>query len=90
MGRTIHEWFSCSRAAYLVIPRLALENMPADWQRKFVALLDEAQEMGLETPEYKVFRKGKAGRIASGSDPWANYRRGNFEEVNGKALRVLS
>lgn len=44
------------RTPYLVIPRLALETMPEDWQLRFEALLAEADEAGIKTPAYLVFR----------------------------------
>lgn len=44
------------RTPYLVIPRLALEAMPIEWQEKFEALLKEADEAGIQTPNYMVFR----------------------------------
>ena len=34
------------RTPYLVIPRMALEAMPEDWQKRMVALLDEAEAAG--------------------------------------------
>ncbi|WP_075292616.1 hypothetical protein [Pararhizobium arenae] len=44
------------RTPYLVIPRLALEAMPLEWQERFEALLKEADEAGIQTPSYHVFR----------------------------------
>lgn len=44
------------RTPYLVIPRLALEAMPEEWQRRLEILLREADAAGLETPPYHVFR----------------------------------
>lgn len=44
------------RTPYLVIPRLALEAMPLEWQQRFEALMKEADEAGIETPSYFVFR----------------------------------
>lgn len=44
------------RTPYLVLPRLALEAMPEEWQEKFEALLQEADDAGIETPTYFVFR----------------------------------
>lgn len=41
---------------YFVLPRLAIEAMPFDWQKRFFNLLEEADKAGLETPEYYVFR----------------------------------
>ena len=75
----VHDWFSLTRSAYLVIPRLALEAMSVEWQARLVALLNEAHEAGLETPEYGVFRKDRAGRFAG--DPWSEYRHGRIEDV---------
>jgi hypothetical protein len=52
-----HAWFSLSYSSYFVIPRLALEAMPADWQENLIALMDEAYEKHhLETPSYHVLR----------------------------------
>jgi hypothetical protein len=44
------------RTPYLVLPRLALEAMPVEWQRKFMDLMQEAEDAGIETPHYFVFR----------------------------------
>lgn len=44
------------RTPYLVIPRLALEAMPIEWQERFEALMKEADEAGIKTPSYLVFR----------------------------------
>lgn len=57
-----------NRTPYLVIPKLALQAMPLEWRRRFEKLLEEADEAGLETPEYTVFR---------------DVTRGNSESVRG-------
>lgn len=44
------------RTPYMVIPRLALEAMPEDWQLRFEALMQEADDAGIVTPNYFVFR----------------------------------
>jgi hypothetical protein len=44
------------RTPYLVIPRLALEAMPTDWQERFEGLMKEADDAGIVTPSYLVFR----------------------------------
>lgn len=82
-GEPIHTWFSLTRSNYLVIPRLALQSMPVDWQARLVGLLEEATRMGLETPsDYKLERPGYGENM----DPWADYRHGDFVEVHGKPL----
>jgi len=52
----IHGWFGLSRQSYFVMPRIALEAMPVEWQERFIDLMDEAEAMGLETPGYHVLR----------------------------------
>lgn len=49
------------RTSYLVIPRLALEAMPTEWQERLEALLKEADDTGLQTPAYSVFRDVTSG-----------------------------
>lgn len=39
--RSVHEYFELSYASYLVKHRTLLQSMPADWQERFVALLEE-------------------------------------------------
>ena len=34
-------WFNLSYAQFLTVPRLVLESMPPEWQRKMAALLRE-------------------------------------------------
>lgn len=56
----IHEWFGLSHSNYFVLPRLAIQDLPHDWQRRFIALMDEASnEHGMKTPNYHVLRTGR-------------------------------
>lgn len=34
-------WFGLSRAAWLVLPRVCMHDMPDEWQRKMAVLLEE-------------------------------------------------
>lgn len=45
-----------ARTPYLVLPKLAIQAMPIEWRLRLEALLREADEAGLETPNYLVFR----------------------------------
>ncbi|WP_211295108.1 hypothetical protein, partial [Novosphingobium guangzhouense] len=49
------------RSPYLVIPRLALQAMPDEWQDRLEALLKEADAAGLDCPQYQVFRDDGPG-----------------------------
>ena len=65
--------FGLGHAAYLVVPRRTLQSMPLEWQEKFVALMDEAQEQlpAEAFPEYSVQRKERGRFVA---DPLRDYR----------------
>jgi hypothetical protein len=40
----IHAWFSLSYANYFVMARSVLQAMPAEWQKKFVVLINELHD----------------------------------------------
>lgn len=88
------------RTPYLVIPRLAISAMPLEWQERLEQLLVEADDAGMETPSYYVFRGGddeytraklvnyETGfvKIVHGrEDPWANYKYGDAAEIMAEA-----
>lgn len=43
-------YFGLSYASWLVLPRVALQSMPDDWQHKFFLLVEELEDT-LEFPE---------------------------------------
>lgn len=43
-------FFELSHANFLVLPRVALQSMPVEWQYKFFALVEELQN-SIEFPE---------------------------------------
>ena len=57
------------RTPYLVLPRLAIEAMPVEWQHKLEALLIECDETGMMTPEYHVLRAEKGYTSTELNDP---------------------
>lgn len=70
----IWDSFGLSYASYAVFPRRALQSMPADWQQKFVDLINEAHEAledGVFSGDYTVLLRVN-GRIAK--DPMQQYR----------------
>ena len=73
----IHMFFGLSYANYLVLPRTALQTMPAPWQKRLVRLLEEMQETVKADlrSDYRVMLIDPAtGRYAK--DSLANYERG--------------
>lgn len=81
----VHSFFGLTYASYFCVPRSALEAMPHDWQERFVALMDEAKELGLETPTYSCQRRDGQGRFTE--DPWQNYRRPDIQHLLPETLR---
>lgn len=72
----VHLWFSLSYSSYLVIPRAFLQSMPQPWQRKFIDLLEEMEEI-IDAPDkidsYWV-RATNGKKLIH--DPYGNYDRG--------------
>ena len=73
----IHKWFGLSYSSYFTIPRSALQSMPLEWQEQFITLMNEAEKLGIQTPDnYEVRRRDEDGKYMS--DPWANYRHPDY------------
>jgi hypothetical protein len=74
----IHLWFNLTYASYLVLQRSILQSAPKRWQKEFVRLLEELNEMtsGLEDlpDRYTVQLRDEKGRFIK--DPYADYERG--------------
>lgn len=54
-GRTdgpIHEWFGLTYSNYMILHRTLLQCMPIDWQKRFIALIEEMDEA------YRHFDRG--------------------------------
>lgn len=69
----VHLWFSLSYCSYAVQPRSVLQSMPVGWQERFVALMNEAEEMGYDFPgvgrTYNVqVRDDESGRFVPDRD----------------------
>lgn len=87
----IHGWFGLSYCSYFTVPRIALQGMPLWWQYCFLLLVNALPE----TPEYVCQRRDENGKFIK--DPWANYRRGDVEELirqheaeNKKEWKIVS
>lgn len=77
------ELFSLSYASWLVLPRLALQEMPLDWQARFVAVMEEGYARGLAGPDNVSVVRKKDGKFVN-NDHWNNYRRGTVRHARGR------
>jgi len=96
----VHLWFGLTYSNYLVLPRSILQSAPIQWQKKFVSLLDELDEMSEGLPGmpagYTVKARDKKGRYYS--DLYSQYDRGRRKlrlksvnnSVNNRFKRLFS
>ena len=78
----INWWFELSYAQYLTVPRLVMQSMPLEWQRKMAVLLQEMDETFDWRPkegQYWVKLKNSKGRFMDA--PLEDYRRGSCEHL---------
>lgn len=68
-------WFGTSRASFAVLPRVLMEAMPEEWQRKMSVLLNEADDAypGLDSPDFRV-QSVRDGRLVKTPRELLNYR----------------
>jgi hypothetical protein len=78
----IHDWFELSYAQFLTIPRLVMQSMPREWQKKMVALLEEMDDTFDWRPgagRYWVRLRDADGKFCDA--PLDDYRHGSIEHL---------
>lgn len=77
-SEALQTWFGLSYASFLVIPRVAMQQMPSEWQDKMAALLHQYDET-INTSAFDV--KGcrvqcldANGKLMKTPDDLINYR----------------
>jgi len=69
----VYSWFGRTGAGYLVVPRVLTQAMPAEWQHRFVRLLDELRgTFEVEQGGYTVLLRDESGAFTT--DPLRRYR----------------
>ncbi len=79
----VHDWFELTYSHYLVLQRSILQEMPTEWQERFVSCINEIEDyfdLSEEKSEYMVKLRGCDRRFVQ--DPLCNYRRPNMEYIN--------
>lgn len=76
--RDINGWFAGTRASFLVIPRVLLEDMPTKWQEEMVKLLEEYDNTFDQTKvgvySCSVQAINESGKFIKMPDSIKNYR----------------
>ena len=76
----IHEAFGLSYASWFVTPRVVLEAMSAEWQHRFVELIDELNEKFDWEPDCVMeVRFRKNGTFIKVPEYYRNYRRPDYK-----------
>jgi hypothetical protein len=78
----LNGYFGLSYAGWLTIPRVMLQEMPEEWQNKFVDLLDQYDKTFSSQPaiETEVSCKVKGKYIKQPA--WLDYRHTDHETIN--------
>ena len=50
----IHGWFGLTYASYFAMPRSVMQSMSAEWQHKFVELMEEALQCVAASADEKL------------------------------------
>jgi len=78
-------FFGLTRSSYLVMPRIALQSMPVQWQNDFVKLVEQMPETlpelsELEPHSYVVNQKDEKGKFVSSKFP--SYRHNKLKSIH--------
>ena len=76
--KDLHLWFGLSYSAFLVLPRVAMQEMPIEWKEKMAELLNEYDET-INTSAFGVHScfvtvKDEANKFMKMPDELVNYR----------------
>jgi len=70
-------WFGLSRASWLTIPRVLMEDMPDGWQGRMAKILEEYDDIYKNQPDFgtRVQIKDLKGKLIRTPEWLVNYRR---------------
>lgn len=74
-AQDLHGWWQLSYAAFLVLPRALMQEMPDDWQRDMARLLREYDATWTNQPPIETtVRAVENGKLVRMPDVFTNYR----------------
>jgi len=75
-------WFNLSYASFLTLPRVAMENMPDEWQEKMAELLNELDDYFPNFPSYNYrVQRVDGNKLSKFPKSILNYRHPDYEEI---------
>lgn len=66
-GGAVHTWFGLSYSSYAVLPRTLLQSMPAEWQERFVACMNEIDAAFSHVEQARCYKVEAALEVELGS-----------------------
>ncbi|ENE7045256.1 TPA: hypothetical protein MA050_000317 [Klebsiella pneumoniae] len=90
--KDLHLWFGLSYAAFLVMPRVAMMQMPKEWQEKMAELLNQYDET-IDTAAFgvkgcRVQALNGEGKLIKMPEELLNYRHPQPETKAALLLKV--
>nr|DAH84899.1 MAG TPA: hypothetical protein [Caudoviricetes sp.] len=84
--KDLHSWFGLSHATFLVMPRVAMMQMPIEWQEKMSELLHQYDET-IDTGAFGVHScfvtaKGDNNKFMKMPEELLNYRHPSKETIS--------
>ena len=80
-------WFGFSYASFLVLPRVLMQDMPAEWQKRMAVLLNEYDEAFPNQPNIGTrVQATRDGKLTTMPTWLLNYRhpaRGEIDKLRG-------
>ncbi len=79
----VHSWFGLTYSHYLVLQRSILQEMPTEWQKRFIACIEEINDYfdcSHMEDGYMVKLRDSKGRFKT--DPLCDYRHPDFEYID--------
>ncbi|QFH71486.1 hypothetical protein FR762_17975 [Enterobacter sp. E76] len=89
--KDLQAWFGLSYAAFVVMPRVAMMQMPEEWQEKMAELLNQYDET-INTSAFgvkgcRVNATDASGKLMKMPDELLNYRHPSLETKNALLLQ---
>ncbi|PKN36722.1 MAG: hypothetical protein CVU62_13390 [Deltaproteobacteria bacterium HGW-Deltaproteobacteria-2] len=76
-------WFGLSHASFLTLPRVMMEAMPEEWQKKMAALLNEFDDAFPNQPDIRTrVQITQYGKLIKTPEWMINYRHPDYKMID--------
>lgn len=90
VGNDLSCWFGLSYASFLTLPRVMMEAMPEEWQKKMAVLLNEFDDAFPNQPDIGTrVQITQNGKLIKTPEWMINYRHPDYAIINHIKNRPL-